>query len=176
MRTTPLSRRYAEAAFDVATQDGDVQTWLRDLDRAVSELQDRSAARIFNDPSVANHEKMEVLEDLFQNSQPHVMNLLKLLAVRDRLHLLPAILQDMQDLDRTARGITEAYVTVARPLSDTEIGDIAERLGQATGNTIEIHTEVDPSIIGGVIVRIGDRLIDASVAGRLERLRHDLAV
>jgi len=67
-------------------------------------------------------------------------------------------------------------VTVARELTDAERADVQRRLAQATGKQIDLTTEIDPSILGGIVIRMGDRLIDASVAGRLERLRQDLAV
>jgi F-type H+-transporting ATPase subunit delta len=66
-------------------------------------------------------------------------------------------------------------VTVARPISDSEGQDIALRLGQALDKKVDIQVQVDPSILGGIVLRLGDRLIDASVKGRLDRLRAQLA-
>jgi F-type H+-transporting ATPase subunit delta len=108
--------------------------------------------------------------------RPHVVNLVRILAARDRIHLLPSILQEFVALDREARGILEARVTVARPIDDREQEEVRRRLEQLTGKTVEIHTDVDSSILGGIVVRMGDRLIDASVAGRLQRLRQEMAV
>ena len=72
------------------------------------------------------------------------------------------------------RGVVAATVTSAAPLEKDEVGEIAARLGSMTGQTVKLATAVDPSLIGGLTVRVGDRMIDASVRGRLERLRDDL--
>lgn len=175
MRPSTTARRYAEAAFDVATEDGDVAAWLRDLDRASEMMQQSEVAGFFKDPNVAEGNKVEAVDRTFRDVNPHVRNLLRMLTVLNRLNLLPGIVTELRDLDRAARGVVEAFVTVARPITDTESADIAQRLGKATGKTIEIHVQVDASILGGIVVRLGDRLIDASVKGRLDRLRSDLA-
>ncbi|HLJ68692.1 MAG TPA: F0F1 ATP synthase subunit delta [Chloroflexota bacterium] len=176
MRPSTTAKRYAEAAFDVARQDGNVESWLSELREAAGTLERSSVTRYFRDPVISHDEKLRTVGELFGSFQPHVLNLLRILALRDRLQLLPQIVAEMENLDRTARGVTEAQVTVARPVDEREIEEIARRLGEATGMTVEVHAHVDPSILGGIVVRIGDRLVDASVAGRLDRLRHDLAV
>jgi F-type H+-transporting ATPase subunit delta len=176
MRPSATARRYAEAAFDVARQDGEVGRWLDDLSRVSDTLANPSAGLYFKDPNVPAEEKLATLRGLFPEIPPHIANLLRMLAERERLHLLPAILAEFQSLDREARGVLEAQVTVARPFDLGEQEEIKRRLSAATGKTVEIHLAVDPAILGGIVVRIGDRLIDASVSGRLSRLRHQLAV
>lgn len=176
MRPSSTAVRYAEAAFDVAQQDGDLGGWLSDLRAATYALQDPETSAFFKDPSVAMERKMEALERGFSTVRPHVLNLLRVLVSRHRLHLLPAILEEFQELERRARGILEADITVARELDENERARIGVQLDELTGRRVEVRTHVDPSILGGVVVRIGDRLIDASVAGRLQRLRQEMAV
>jgi F-type H+-transporting ATPase subunit delta len=176
MRPSTTARRYAEAAFDVARHDNDVQGWLRDLQTAAETVEQPDIAGFFRDPKVSREEKVETVGRTFQSMRPHVVNLVRILAARDRIHLLPSILQEFVALDREARGILEARVTVARPIDDREQEEVRRRLEQLTGKTVEIHTDVDSSILGGIVVRMGDRLIDASVAGRLQRLRQEMAV
>lgn len=176
MRPSSTARRYAQAAFDVAREDGDVQQWMADLRSARDTFQDQALGLYFKDPNVPTEEKQEALRKVFGNVRPHVMNLLQILATKQRIHLLPAILEEFEELEREARGILEADVTVARPIDQRERGRIAERLGQVTGKQVEVHVQVDPAILGGVVVRIGDQLIDGSVAGRLQRLRQEMVV
>jgi F-type H+-transporting ATPase subunit delta len=176
MRPSSTARRYAEAAFDVARRDGEVDGFLRDMRRAAQTLQDDQLAQFFKDPSIATDEKLRALESLFGEMRPHVLNLLRVLLTRYRLHLVPAILAELESLQREAQGIAEAEVTVARPIDDRERNSIATQLGQVTGKRVQVHTRVDPSILGGIVVRLGDRLIDASVAGRLQRLRQEMEV
>jgi F-type H+-transporting ATPase subunit delta len=175
VRPSPVARRYAEAAFQVAHQDGNTAEWLEQLRTATRVLSDAEVARLFKDPSVSRSVKLLSLERLFPGFRPRVLNLLRMLTVRTRLYLLPAFLREFEALDRQERGILEAEVTVARPLTDAERSDVEQRLRSSTGKAVEVETHVDPEILGGIIVRVGDRLFDASVAGRLERLRHQMA-
>ena len=82
----------------------------------------------------------------------------------------------MESLEREAKGIVEADVTVARRVSPEEERSIADRLQRLTGKQVDITVHIDPAILGGLVVRFGDRVIDASVAGRLQRLRQQIAV
>jgi F-type H+-transporting ATPase subunit delta len=176
MIPSSTARRYAEAAFDVAREHRDVSGWLQDLEEAAQALAVPQVRSFFRDPNVARVDKLAAVDRAFAGVRAHVRNLLRMLAARDRLHLVPGIIVELTHLDREARGVLEASITVARPISDDEGADIARRIGAATGKTVELSTQVDPGILGGVIIQMGDRLIDASVSGRLERLRQQLAV
>jgi F-type H+-transporting ATPase subunit delta len=100
-----------------------------------------------------------------------LINLVGLLVGRRRVSLLPAIAAEYGRLLDRQRGVAAALVTSAAPLTTEETEAIAARISVMTGSTVSLRTTVDPDLIGGVTVRIGDRLIDASVRGRLERLR-----
>jgi F-type H+-transporting ATPase subunit delta len=100
-----------------------------------------------------------------------LINLVGLLVGRRRVSLLPAIAAEYGRLLDRQRGVAAALVTSAAPLTTEETDAIAARISVMTGSTVSLRTAVDPDLIGGVTVRIGDRLIDASVRGRLERLR-----
>ncbi len=175
-RPSAIATRYAQAAFDVARQDNTVEEWSRNLDNVAQVLASPDALPFFRDPNVTREDKLSRLESVFPDVQPHVMNLLRMLATRERLHLVSAIYDAFQKLDRAQRGVLEATVTVARDFDETEQTDIVSRLARVTGKHVEARFDVDPHILGGIVVRIGDRLIDASVAGRLERLRQEMAV
>jgi F-type H+-transporting ATPase subunit delta len=175
MRPSSTARRYAEAAFDVARQ-GDPETWIAQLHQVEDLLQRPLVRQYFDEPNIAREEKVGTLPRIFSGADAHVLNLLRILTMKHRMHLIPAIAAEFERLLREARGVREATVTVARPVSEAERAEIAQRLGAALGKQVEIQTEVDPSIIGGIVIRVGDQLIDASVAGRLDRLRQELAV
>ncbi len=176
MRPSTTARRYAEAAFDVARSDGQTDEWLREL-RAAQETYSRDIVRTyFDDPNVAREERIETLPRLFPQLSDRVLNLLRILTSKHRMQLLPSIVSEFEHQVRSARGVLEAEVTVARPMTDGEQQEIQQRLRALTGKDVQIHMAVDPSILGGVVVRIGDQVIDASVEGRLDRLRQELAV
>jgi len=107
-------------------------------------------------------------------SQP-VRNTIFLLIRRGRIEQLPRVVAEFVRLDERRQGITHATATSALPLTDTEIRALTARLEQMTGGRIALTTQVDESLLGGIVVRVGSQLIDGSVRGRLERLRNQLA-
>src|SRR5690348_12321613 len=163
MRPSTTARRYAEAAFAVAHVAHAEQQWMKDLTSATRAIGDTNLSEYFRDPGISEAEQMQTIERAFGSLQPQVQNLLRILVLRHRLYLLPQITREFEALEREARGVTEASVTVARPIDEAERKAVADRLGRLTGKQVEVHVKVDPSILGGVVVRIGDRLIDASV-------------
>jgi F-type H+-transporting ATPase subunit delta len=101
-------------------------------------------------------------------------NLVRLLLRRGRIEDLPRVAAEYRRLDDRRQGITHATATSASELTQDEIRELTARLEQSTGGRIALDVEVDPSLLGGLVVRVGDRLIDGSVRGRLERLRNQL--
>ena len=104
-----------------------------------------------------------------------VLNLIVLLLRRGRIDLLPRVAEEFARLDDLREHVIHATATSAAPMGPDEVRALTARLEQLSGGRVELVTDVDPSILGGVVVRLGDRLIDGSVRGRLERLRSKLA-
>ena len=174
-RTTSAARRYAEAAFQLATRDDTFDAWAKDLATVNELVGDERIARIVSNPSVPRAEREATIDRLLaKRVSPLVLNIVRLLDQRGRLMLLPAIAAEFTRLLDAKRGVVAATVTSAAPLEKDEIKEIAARLETMTGQTVKLATAVDPSLIGGLTVRVGDRMIDASVRGRLERLRDQL--
>lgn len=170
------ARRYAEAAFGIAERDATIPAWLEQLDVAAGLLSDERASRVLANPAIPASERIEVADKILGDrvSGP-VRNLVGLLLRRGRADLLPSVAREYRRLYDRHEGITTALVTSAAPLKDDESDALRDRLAGMTGGRIELRFEVDPTILGGVVVRLGDRLIDGSVRGRLERLRARLA-
>jgi F-type H+-transporting ATPase subunit delta len=103
-----------------------------------------------------------------------VLNLIGLMIRRGTVEQLPKVAAEFRRLDNARQGITLATATSAAPLGNDEVKALTERLEKLTGGRVELDVQVDPSLLGGVVVRVGDRLIDGSVRGRLERLRNQL--
>ncbi len=103
-----------------------------------------------------------------------VLNLVQLMLRRGRIEDLPRVAAEFRRLDDDRQGITNAVATSATELTPDEVRALTARLEQSTGGSIALDVEVDPSLLGGLVVRVGDRLIDGSVRGRLERLRNQL--
>jgi F-type H+-transporting ATPase subunit delta len=115
-----------------------------------------------------------VVEAVGSRVASQLVHLVALLLDRRGVSLLPSISAEYDRLLDAKRGIVRALVTSATELTDGEATAVRERIETMTGSRIELRREVDPSLIGGLTVRVGDRLIDASVRGRLERLRNQL--
>jgi F-type H+-transporting ATPase subunit delta len=174
-RPTSAARRYAEAAFEIALRDESLDQWLRDLELAAQLVGDERVSRIVDDPSLPPESRTRLLDKLFTGrvSRP-AANLVGVLGRRSRLELLSAIALEYRRLVHRHRGIVEAVVTSAAPLSPQESAAVRERVVAMTGAQVELEETVDPDLIGGLTVRVGDHLLDASVRGRLERLRDQL--
>jgi F-type H+-transporting ATPase subunit delta len=168
-------RRYAEAAFQLATRDDAIAVWRRDLEQAAAEV-DGELMDVLANPAIPLQEREAAATGVFTSLDPRVRNLILLLVRRHRIEQLPRVVAEFVRLDEQRQGITHATATSALPLTDLEIKALTARLEQMTGGRIALSTDVDASLLGGLVVRVGDRLIDGSVRGRLERLRNQLAL
>ena len=167
-------RRYAEAAFQLATRDGSIETWRRELEQAAAAT-DGQLMDVLANPALPLDERLEAANRVFANLGQSVRNIIFLLVRRHRIEQLPRVVAEFIRLDERRQGIVHANATSAAPLTDLEVKALTARLEQMTGGRIALETDVDASLLGGLIVRVGDRLIDGSVRGRLERLRNQLA-
>jgi F-type H+-transporting ATPase subunit delta len=174
-RRDSAPRRYADAAFEIALRDGTVETWRRELEEAAATAIRGDLESVLANPAIPAEQRVAAATRVFASLSGPVRNLVLLLVRRGRIEQLPRVAAEFRRLDDRRQGLTHATATSAAPLDDNEIRAITARLEQMTGDRIVLETAVDPDILGGVVVRVGDRLIDGSVRGRLERLRNQLA-
>jgi F-type H+-transporting ATPase subunit delta len=175
-RPTTAGRRYAEAAFELAERDDAFDGWAEGLALAASFAVDDGVVHVVDNPSIPHADRQAVVGRLLEGRVlPGVLNLARLLAQRGRFEMLPAIAAEYTRLLNRRRGIVEAVVTSAQPLTAEETKALRARVEAMTGSGVDLRTEVDEALIGGLTVRVGDQLFDASLRGRLERLRHQLA-
>ncbi len=174
-RTELAARRYAEAAFEVALRDDTVDAWRSELDAAAAIVADDTVGRMLANPAVPLETRSAMAEEIFGKALGRpALNLIGLMLRRGRIHELPRLAGEFRRLDNIRQGITLATATSAAPLTPDEINALTKRMEQFTGGRVELDVKVDPSLLGGLVVRVGDRLIDGSVRGRLERLRNQL--
>lgn len=170
-RRETAARRYAEAAFELANEADALDAWQRDLDALVDALRDPDLRALVEHPAVAYADKERVLRRVVTGVGERPLALVLLMVRRGRPGAIEAMVERFEELVRRGRGVALAEVRAALPLDDAQREDLVARLAELTGEKIEIKEVVDESLIGGITVRIGDRLYDASVRGRLERLR-----
>jgi F-type H+-transporting ATPase subunit delta len=176
MRSPGAGRRYAEAAFGLAQQAGTVEAWQRDLAIAAGLAGFERIGLAADSPAVPFEERRAMIERLLGSLiSAQACNLVLLLARRGRFEILPDVSAEYDALVRKSRGIVAATVTTPAPLSDATLARVRARVEELAGANVELATAVDPALLGGLTVRIGDILIDASVQSRLDRLRAQLA-
>ncbi|MBX6771552.1 MAG: F0F1 ATP synthase subunit delta [Chloroflexi bacterium] len=175
MATSGVARRYARAIFDLAREEGDLDGWLQALQGIRDILGSPEFRILLDNPGIAFTRKIEIVRESLPTYLSETQrNFVFVLIENRRTGLIDQILDAYQTLLNEARGIVPARVTTAVPLTPAETEQVKQRLERIVGRQVAMATEVDPSIIGGFVARIGDRLIDASVAGRLAALRASL--
>jgi F-type H+-transporting ATPase subunit delta len=175
-RRETAARRYAEAAFEIGREDGSLDEWDRDLKRLRGLLEHLDLGRVVEHPAIPYAEKERLLQRLVGRSvRREPLALVLLMVRRGRPGAVGRMVEHFEELLRRRRGVVRAEVRTALPLDDAQRARIIQRLRALTGEQVEITESVDESLIGGIAVRVGDRLWDASVRNRLERLRARLA-
>ena len=167
-------KRHAQAVFAIALAQGQLEPWLRDLGRLSQLSHDPLFRAVMDNPKLSFQEKVGLLPDKVAGLSPLALNLLALLAARDRLRLAPQIHQEYQKLVNTHQGVMTAEVITAVPLEEAEKETIARRLEAIAGCQVALTARVDPSILGGLVAYIGDTLLDGSLRSKLKALRQRL--
>lgn len=174
-RAESAARRYADAIFELAQSEQRLDAWEQDLVLLDQVFGSPGVSEQLGNPSIPAAKKDAFIDQHLGSAAPETRNLARLLVSRGRSDLAGQILVAYRDRLDAARGIVHAQVTTAVPLSDQERAAIGERLRQMTGQQVTLETAVDPAIIGGVVVRVGDKLIDGSTRSRLLQLKQRLA-
>lgn len=192
-----LARPYAKAAFDYAKEHHAVNEWQDYLNVMNAIVSDKAFADYINNPAVAAQAKVATLKDLYNQSSPEdsntvfktlstaieggaqadsnaFVNFLTQLAEQDRLALLPSINERFGLLKAADAKEVHAYVTSAYPLTQVQEQLIEHRLATSLGAKVVLHVNVDSALIAGVTIKVGDKVIDDSVRGKLKQLKTQL--
>lgn len=169
-----IARPYAAALFDLASDEGQIAAVEADL-VAVAGLVADSAdfTRFLRSPAIAGDDKATAMDAILGRAGlgPTTANFIRVVARNGRLFALPAIIAAFRELAAKARGEVPAEVTSAVPLSREQVADLAATLKQKIGNTVTLLEHVDPSLIGGLIVKVGSRMIDSSLKTKLSAMK-----
>jgi ATP synthase F1 delta subunit len=171
-----IAEVYARALFEVAKEHGLLDEVHDDLTAFAQALSDnRQFAVFFFSPYFSTEEKKDGLKRAVTGAEPVFMNFLEALIERHRMPAIFRIRDRYQDMWEDERDLLPVEVTSAVALDESTVASIGERIGQQTKRTVELSSKVDPDILGGIVLRVGNVILDASIRNRLEQLRKQVA-
>jgi F-type H+-transporting ATPase subunit delta len=174
-KRTLEAKRYAQAVFEIAKESNELDQWLQDLQRVGLLSQDAEFVSYMQSPKTSFDIKSKLLSNQVKELNPLVMNLMLLLTSKGKFGLISAIRVEYENLLNDYRGIEKAEVITAVPLEEIEKKSLVSSLEALSGKKIILSVKVDSSIIGGIVIKVGGKLIDGSTSSRLSALKGELA-
>ncbi|BCG49088.1 ATP synthase delta chain [Citrifermentans bremense] len=174
MSTNAIAKRYAKALVQIGSEAGSVEGFNGELNRFSTLLtESRELGAIFGNPAYGIDEKKGILKDLVAKASisPMISNLLMLLLERGRLMVLPQIAESYGVYADELSGVIRPTLSSGLPLDAAQIEEIKGALAKSTGKKVELKVVVDPSLIGGVVTQIGDKVFDGSVRTQLANIQ-----
>ena len=171
-----IAQVYARSLFEVAKEHEELDEVHDQLGEFADALDEsRELQMFFFSPYFSSEEKKEGIDKVVDGANERFLNFLKLIAERHRVPAIFRIRREYDGLWRQENRLLEVRVTSAMPLDDETVKSIGQRIEEQTGQRIDLDANVDPDVIGGLVLRVGNMVMDASVRGRLERLRKEVA-
>jgi F-type H+-transporting ATPase subunit delta len=169
-----IARPYAQALFDLAQSENSVdaiEEGLKSIARLTAESPDFD--RFLRSPVISADQKTGAIDKIIADIKPHptVANLLRVVARNGRLFALPAMIKAYRELAAASRDEVTADVTSATPLSSAQLQNLADTLKAKVGKTVTLNEHVDPSLIGGLVVKVGSQMIDSSLKTKLSAMK-----
>src|SRR5690625_304229 len=171
-----VAKRYADALFQLATEKSIDEKLISELQTVKQVFQDDDQLSSFlNHPRVTNEKKLQLIDTSFEKLNKYIVNTLKLLVERHRIDNVTAIVDEYNHLYNEANGIAVATVYSTRALTDDEKAQLeASYQKRFNKKQVTIENEVDPSLLGGMKIRVGNTIYDGSIQGKLNRLKQNI--
>jgi len=171
-----IAQVYARALFEVAREQGKLDLVREQLGQFADALNENGDLRVFFfSPYFSTEEKTQGLHGALDGADPAIVNFLEALLERHRMPVIFRIRDAYGRLWDSENQMLPVEVTSAVDLDDATVKSIGERIGQQTGQRVELTSKVDPSILGGIVLRVGNSILDASIKHRLDQLRKHVA-
>ena len=175
LANTTIARPYARAAFEQAGEEGKLEDWSSLLKMLARIVQDPQMRLLLSNPKISGRQLLDLISGIFGGKvSKYAMNFIKVLISSDRLKYVAHISRLFEEKRAEAEGRVDINVVTAYELEPEQANRISAAMGKRLGKKITISSVVDKSLIGGMIIRAGDSVIDASLRGRLTQLRNDL--
>ena len=176
MSKTVVSKRYGLALFELAKEKGQVESIQQELLELKKVFEQNSdLERLLDNPKLAMIKKKEILANLFQEANLMIQNTLFIMLEKHRIGEIIHTVDEFTEFANEAAGVARAKVFSTRVLTAEELQGISTRFASKVGrNSLQIESIIDPTLIGGIRVQIGNHIYDGSVSGKLERMQRDL--
>jgi F-type H+-transporting ATPase subunit delta len=172
-----IAEVYSRALFDAAKEDDVLDPVHDELNEFADALEDegnRELRLFFYSPYFSSDEKKDGVEKVISDADERLRNFLQLLAERHRMPALPRIRRDFNSLWREEKQLLPVNVTSAIELDEQLVQGIGERIQEQTGREVELTSDVDPEVLGGLVLRVGNMVLDASIRARLDHIRKQI--
>ena len=173
-----MSKTYGDALFEIALEENKFDLFLEEVKAVKTAMEENpDLFKLMTHPKVVKEEKIKVVENIFEGKvSPELVGLIRMIVDKDHFDEIDSVFTYFIDQVKEYRNIGTAYVTSAVELSDAQKSAIEKRLLETTKYvTFEIHYNVDAAIIGGLVIRIGDRVVDSSIRTKLNKLTRELS-
>jgi F-type H+-transporting ATPase subunit delta len=176
MSKNGVAKRYARALFELAKEHNQFEQFEVELAEVKKVFQDnKQLAVVLSNPKIRKDSKKQIIREAFASASPFILNTLQLLIDRQRQGIIIDMIDEYKALSNDARNVADATVYSVRALSQEEQATLSSVFAAKVGRaSLNISNIVDSSLIGGVKIRIGNRIFDGSVSGKLERLGRQL--
>jgi len=169
------AKRFSQAVFEIALEHQEIEKWQSDLQRVAILAQNEEFVSVMENPKFPFEDKAQLLKKQLDGIGQMALNLTYILTDQGNFSLITPVYAGFQELFDDYRGIQKAEIITAIPIDEEERVKMAERLGEITQKKIIVTEKVDPGIIGGIIARVGGRIIDGSTRSRLAAMRNELS-
>ena len=168
-----IARPYADALFDAARASGEgLERWLAVVEELAALMSHPQVAQVVADPKLGDAQVVDLLASLVKQPLPaNGTNFLKLLVANQRLAVLPEVAVQFRQLKNEAEGVADCLIESAFPLSDGQVSDLLAALSKRFGTRLRPSVQVNPALIGGVRIAVGDQVLDSSVRARLNQMQ-----
>ena len=170
------ARRFAQAAFQIAQEADQLSEWRDDLTTITRALGSEGLATLLDSPQMPVETKLKVLDEVLGDGVgPLPRILVGLLASRSAVVVVPEIVDHFEAMLDASQGVVRADVTTAVKLSADQTAQLTKTLSEVVGADVKVETRVDPAVLGGMVARVGDRVIDGSLRTKLQTMKREIS-
>lgn len=172
-----VSKTYGDALFELALEENAVDSLAEEVQMVLKVLnENEELMKLLNHPKIVKEEKIKIIQNIFKGRvSDNLTGFLEVIVNKDRYNEIPAIFDFFLDLVKEYKNIGVVYVTTAVELKDSQKETLKKKLLETTKyETFEMHYQIDASLIGGMLIRIGDRVVDSSIKAKLEEMSRNL--